>query len=111
MAKTEEGEEQLKVKVNGLSKNVTSKQIATQDLQDKVAKLQKLVTASEQDRTVLNERLELLRTSHAEVKKQLAQANEKVSGMARATDDGDLRQMELETQLKTNKQVFIFNGF
>lgn len=33
LAKTEEGEEQLKVKVQGLSKNVSTKEVMTQDLQ------------------------------------------------------------------------------
>merc|ERR1712130_373313 len=105
LAKTEEGEEQLKERVNGLSKSVSNKQLVAQDLQDKVHKLQKLVTASEQDRTVLSERLENSRASIAELKKQMAKSNEKLSGMARSNEDGDLRQMELEAQLKTNKQM------
>ena len=73
--------------------------------QDKVHKLQKLVTASEQDRTVLGERLENSRGTVAELKKQMAKSTEKMSGMTRTNEDGDLRQMELEAQLKTNKQV------
>ena len=77
--------------------------------QDKVQKLQKLVTASEQDRTVLGERLEHSRGTIADLKKQLAKSSEKISALSRTGEDGDLRQMELEAQLKTNKQVFNFN--
>lgn len=54
---------------------------------------------------MLGERLENSRSTIAELKKQMAKATEKLSGMTRTTEDGDLRQMELEAQLKTNKQV------
>ena len=64
------------------------------------------MTASEQDRTVLGERLETSRASVAELKKQLAKQNEKLSSANRNNEDADLRTMELEAQLKTNKQVF-----
>jgi len=80
----------------------------TQDLQDKVSKLQKVVTASEQDRIVLSERLEAAKGAITELKKQLGTQGEKVSGLNRVNEDSELRRLELETQIKTNKQVSVF---
>ena len=77
-------------------------------VQDKVSKLQKVVTASEQDRIVLSERLEAAKGAITELKKQLGSQGEKVSGLNRVNEDSELRRLELETQIKTNKQVSVF---
>ena len=45
-------------------------------IKDKVSKLQKVVTASEQDRIVLSERLEAAKGAIAELKKQLGNQGE-----------------------------------
>ena len=74
-------------------------------IKDKVSKLQKVVTASEQDRIVLSERLEAAKGAITELKKQLGSQGEKVSGLNRVNEDSELRRLELETQIKTNKQV------
>jgi len=73
-----------------------------------VSKLQKVVTASEQDRIVLSERLEAAKGAITELKKQLGSQGEKVSGLNRVNEDSELRRLELETQIKTNKQVSVF---
>ena len=70
-----------------------------------MSKLQKVVTASEQDRIVLSERLEAAKGAITELKKQLGTQGEKVSGLNRVNEDSELRRLELETQIKTNKQV------
>ena len=70
-----------------------------------MSKLQKVVTASEQDRIVLSERLEAAKGAITELKKQLGSQGEKVSGLNRVNEDSELRRLELETQIKTNKQV------
>ena len=77
-----------------------------------MSKLQKVVTASEQDRIVLSERLEAAKGAITELKKQLGSQGEKVSGLNRVNEDSELRRLELETQIKTNKQVsFMPNEF
>ena len=63
------------------------------------------MTASEQDRIVLSERLEAAKGAITELKKQLGNQSEKVSGLNRVNEDSELRRLELETQIKTNKQV------
>ena len=73
-----------------------------------MAKLQKVVTASEQDRIVLSERLEAARVTISDLKKNASTTNEKMSGLSRTHEETELRRLELETQLKTNKQVRFF---
>ena len=73
-----------------------------------MAKLQKVVTASEQDRIVLSERLEAARVTISDLKKNASTNNEKMSGLSRTHEETELRRLELETQLKTNKQVRLF---
>ena len=72
-----------------------------------MSKLQKVVTASEQDRIVLSERLEAARVTISDLKKNASTNNEKMSVLSRTHEETELRRLELETQLKTNKQVKI----
>ena len=56
-----------------------------------MAKLQKVVTASEQDRIVLSERLEAARVTISDLKKNASTTNEKMSGLSRTHEETELR--------------------
>ena len=65
------------------------------------------MTASEQDRIVLSERLEAAKGTINELKKQLTSNGEKLNTVSRTHEDTELRRLELETHIKTNKQVLL----
>ena len=49
--------------------------------------------------------MEAARISISDLKKNASTNNEKMSGLSRTHEEVELRRLELETQLKTNKQV------
>lgn len=84
---------------------MSEKDATYNNMQEKISQLQKMLTASEHDRRVLQERLEAARQAVADVKKQNNVLQEKIQGMTHDNEDSDVRRCEIENQLKSHQKV------
>ena len=89
---------------------MSEKEAAASSLTEKIGQLQKMLTASEHDRRVLQERLQSNRQQAQELKKQNAQLSERLHSTVHELEDCEVRRTEVETQLKDLQQVGIISN-
>lgn len=80
---------------------------AINELQERIAQLQRSLTSSEHDRRVLQERLDTTRQALNEAKKQNHALLERVQGMQNDLSDSEVRRAELEGQMRQSHTVRI----
>ena len=84
---------------------MSEKEAAASNLNEKITQLQKMLTASEHDRRVLQERLQANRQSAADLKKQGNNLQERLHATTHELEDGEVRRSEVENQLKELQAV------